>query len=452
MELTFSNLVNISTGSFPDVVQFYDTSAEVFSIIGGEMKGKPIGILDGEYGTPALEDAVPVSNDTNISNFEIKTLNGFGIIGGYRTNTSHKMIIYEFAYELDRFLDSGTIKLSGDKPVTSFTLTLDNPIDEGSDKQLNVAISEKEALLAPGAKVALIFFMGDADEELEMGSYFIDRSDYSVLRETVNVDGRNLIGKALSDQTLDENNALPFDFIHNVLSTMFENANLNSDQFLIETSTTQNSFQFEPNTSVLNALNEILKATINWKVEELFDGTIVVGSPNYSAFTQPGTYTFNRGTDIMTRNIARDDMSVYRRVCVHTSDYSVKVYRDVSAFSGWNLQSNKTLYVSVPDGTLEPQAILYAEELALRLGNVGKIESFTGPFRPQLMPGDQAHIMAPDGTYDLGVITEVTHRFGKKGYYTDFTVDSGGRLGKGKLSDYIAMITQPRSSGSIGYE
>lgn len=452
MELLIENSGVIANGTNPDLIQFYDTSAEVFFIDSGEIVGVPVGKLNGDYSAPVFDDQIDVSPDTGISNLTIDTLNGFGAIGSYLSGTSHKMIIYEFAFELDKFLDSGTIKLSGDKPVASFTLTLDNPIDEGSDKQLNVAISEKEALLAPGAKVALIFSMGDADEELEMGSYFIDRSDYSVLRETVNVDGRNLIGKALSDQTLDENNVLPFDYIHNVLSTMFENANLSTDQFLIETSTTQNSFQFEPNTSVLNALNEILKATINWKVEELFDGTIVVGSPSYSAFTQSGMYTFNRGTDIMTRNIARDDMSVYRRVCVHTSDYSVKVYRDVSAFSGWNLQSNKTLYVSVPDGTLEPQAILYAEELALRLGNVGKIESFTGPFRPQLMPGDQAYIVAPDGTYDLGVITEVTHRFGKKGYYTDFTVDSGGRLGKGKLSDYIAMITQPRSSGSIGYE
>lgn len=452
MELTFEYTGQVGQGTSPDVLQFYDTSAQVFSLSAGELVGVPILPLEGSYDSPVFDDQVNISPDTNISNFSVNGLNGFGAVGSYLTSTTHKLLIYEYALEMDRFLDSGTIKLSGDKPVASFTLTLDNPIDEGSDKQLNVAISEKEALLAPGAKVALIFSMGDADEELEMGSYFIDRSDYSVLRETVNVDGRNLIGKALSDQTLDENNTLPFNFIHNVLSTMFENANLSTDQFLIETSTTQNSFQFEPNTSVLNALNEILKATINWKAEELFDGTIVVGSPNYSAFTQPGSYTFNRGTDIMTRNIARDDMSVYRRVCVHTSDYSVKVYRDVLAFSGWNLQSNKTLYVSVPDGTLEPQAILYAEELALRLGNVGKIESFTGPFRPQLMPGDQAHIVAPDGTYDLGVITEVTHRFGKKGYFTDFTVDSGGRLGKGKLSDYIAMITQPRSSGSIGYE
>jgi len=452
MELLIENSGVIASGSNPDLIQFYDTSAEVFFIDAGEITGVPIAKLNGDYSAPVLDDSVDVSPDTGISNLTIDALNGFGAIGSYLSGTSHKMIIYEFAYELDRFLDSGTIKLSGDKPVTSFTLTLDNPIDEGSDKQLNVAISEKEALLAPGAKVAFIFSMGDAEEELEMGSYFIDRSDYRVLGETVNVDGRNLIGKALSDQTLDENNVLPFDFIHNVLSTMFEHANLTTDQFLIETSTTQNSFLFEPNTTVMNALQEILKATINWKVEELFDGTIVVGSPSYSVFSQPGTYTFNRGTDIMTRNIARDDMSVYRRVCVHTSDYSVKVYREVSAFSGWNLQANKTLYVSVPDGTLELQAILYAEELALRLGNIGKIESFTGPFRPQLMPGDQAHIVATDGTTDLGVITEVSHRFGKKGYFTDFTVDSGGRLGKGKLSDYIAMITQPRSTGSIGYE
>ena len=415
------------------------------------MSGLPIRKLDGAYDSPFLEDDVEVSVDGSLAHLEIKTINGFGVVGSYRSGNTHKMIIYEFAFELDDYLDNGTIKLSGENPIKSFSLTLDNPIDEGSDKQLNVAISEKEALLSPGAKVAFIFTMGDS-EELEMGSFFIDRSDYSVLRGTVNADGRNLIGKALNDQTLDENHVIPFDYIHAVLASMLEQAHLNTDQFMIEESTTQNSFEFNPNTSFLNAFQEIFKTTLNWKIEELADGTVVIGSPTYNMFTQNGTYTFNRGSELMSRSITRDDMSVYRRVCVHNNDHTISVYRDVTTFTGWNLQSNKTLYVAIPEGTLESQAILYAEELALRLGNVGKIESFTGPFRPQLTPGDQAYIVADDGTHDLGVITEVTHKFGKSGFFTDFTVDSGGRLGKGKLSDYIAKVTKPAVVSTVGYE
>jgi hypothetical protein len=450
MELVFENLANISHGSYPDIIQFYDTSAQVFFIDGGKLSGEPILKLNGDYSTPTLEEQSDVSPDTNISNLEIKTINGFGAVGSYLTGDTHKMIIYEFALELEDYLENGSIKLAIDSPITSFTLTLANPIDESSDKRLNVAISEKEALISPGAKVQFIFGMGDS-EDLEMGTYYVDRSDFSPLRPDVGIDGRNLIGKALNDQTLDENNQFSYNSIHLTIKTLLENANLNTDQFLIEETEKMNSFTFEPNTTVLDAAKEIFKAMINWKAEELNDGTVVIGSPTYNQFTQPGTYTFNRGTDIFSRDVTRDDMDAYRRVCVHTSDFSVKVYRDVASYTGWNLQANKTLYVNIQDGTIESQAILYAEELALRLENVGKIESFTGPFRPYIMPGDYAHIV-DTSTEDLGIITEVTHNFGKQGYGTNFTVDSGGRLGKGRISDYISKLTNQRSSGSIGYE
>lgn len=451
MELAFENLVKISTGGYPDVIQFYDTSAQLFKISSGQMIGEPIKKLDGEYATPELEPSAVVSNDSDISGLEIKTINGFGAVGSYKTADAHKMIIYEFAYELGDFLANGSVKLDGNSPISSLTLALENPIDEGSDDGSNVAISESKALLSPGAKIVLLFSMGDSNEE-EIGAFYIDRSDYSVTKEDVDVDGRNLIGKALSDQTLDENNSFGYNTIDKHFEKVLTDANLSTDQFLVDTSTAYNWFSFDPNTTALDTIKEMLKATINWKIEELQDGTIVIGSPSFPHFTQPGIYQFQRGSDIFSRGVTRDDMDAYRKVCVHTSDWSVKVYQSVSGYSGWNLQANKTLYVNVPDGTSETQAELYAIELADRLQNVGKVESFTGPFRPYITPGDNARIISDSGTEDLGLITEVTHRFGKSGYFTDFVVDSGGRLGKGRLSDYISKITQQKGSGSIGYE
>lgn len=450
MELIFENLVNISTGEFPDVVQFYDTSAQIFKISGGNLFGEPVQKLDGEYNSLVKETATNVSVDSAISNLEIKTINGFGIAGCYKSENNHKMIIYEFAYELSDFLANGSIRLDGNSPISSLTLTLENPIDEGSDEGLNVAISEKKALLSPGAKIMLYFSAGDSDE-YELGSFYTDRSDYAVTRPDVNVDGRNLIGKALADQTLDENNNFGYNTIDKHFEKVLLDANLNTDQFLIDTSAAYNWFSFDPNSTALDTIKEMLKATINWKMEELQDGTIVIGSPSFPHFTPSGIYQFQRNKDIFSRGITRDDMNAYRKVCVHTGDWSVKVYEVVGAYSGWNLQANKTLYVNVPDGTSLAQATLYAQEVASRLQNVGKVESFSGPFRPYVTPGDNARIV-DDGVEDLGLITEVTHRFGKSGYFTDFVVDSGGRLGKGKLSDYISKITQQRGHGSIGYE
>lgn len=132
--------------------------------------------------------------------------------------------------------------------------------------------------------------------------------------------------------------------------------------------------------------------------------------------------------------------------------WNIQIYEDVASFSGWNLQSNKTLFVQVAEGTSTANAQAIATELAGRLESVGKVETFTGPFRPQLLVGDGATIMDSEGNTELGLITEITHNFGKSGFTTNFTVDSGGRLGRGRLSDYIRMIGNKQEVGSVFYE
>jgi hypothetical protein len=74
------------------------------------------------------------------------------------------------------------------------------------------------------------------------------------------------------------------------------------------------------------------------------------------------------------------------------------------------------------------------------LMNVGIIETFTGPFRPYLLVGDDAAIINNNNTKILGLITSVIHRFGKTGFFTEFTVDSGSTSNKTRISDYITKI------------
>lgn len=451
MELTFEYTGQVGQGASPDVLQFYDTSAQIFSLSAGELVGVPILPLEGSYDSPVFDDQVNISPDTNISNFSVNGLNGFGAVGSYLTGTTHKLLIYEYALEMDRFLESASIRHAIGSPISSFNMSLANPVDEGSDKGDNVAISERSSLISPGSKVTFMFQAGDS-EEYDLGEFYVDRSSFEVLRPEVQVDGRNLIGKALAEQTLDENTVYGYDTLTNHFIALLEHANLSADQYLIENTTQSNSFTFDPAMNVLDAIGEVLKATINWKMDELPDGTIVIGSPSYSAFIQSGVYTFKRGSDIFSRSITRDDMQSYRRVCVHNSDFTLKVYKDVQTYTGWNLQANKTLYVNVPEGTREADAILYADEVALRLENVGKVESFTGPFRPYLTVGDRAIIQDDIGNDDLGTITEITHTLGRRGAGTAFTVDSGGRIGKGRLSEYIDVITRNKTNGSIGYD
>ena len=454
MQLEFEVInTDVGDGNYPDLIHFPNTQAQVFYLQDGELFGKPSNKIDnGEWQNTIFQDEVDASPDTGMSHFEIKVLPGWGIIGGYKAGDIHKMIIYEFAWEMDRYLNSGSIKHSIDNPISSFTLSLENPDLNDPEHPGNVAINEENSLLSPGAKVTFKFGAGDDLNDYEMGVFYVDRSNFTLLNETASVDGRNLIGKALKDQTLDESYQTGFNYNNLIIENFFKHANLDSNQYLIENTSARNWFDFKPNMDILSALNEIFKAMLNWKVRELTDGTIVVGSPNFSWFTSNGVYNFYRNKDIFSRGIVRDDMGAYRRVCIHDSDFNIVVYKDVKGYSGWNLQAKKTLYVQVANGTRLSEANLYAEEVANRVDSVGKIESFTGPLRPHLTCGDEAVIIDEKGSKSLGLITEITHVFGKSGYYTNFTVDSGGRLGKGRLTDYIGQITKDKTSGSIGYE
>lgn len=453
MELTFVTTGIVGSGKFPDFVQFPKTEGELFFIDDGLLYGTPSSRINGEFSNPIWLDSLEVSpkGDSNISNLELKTISGFGIVGSYKTDTAQKLLINEYLFEMDKYLTSGSIKHSIDTPIASFTLNLENPINDNPEYEGNVGISEESSLLSPGSKVTFEFSMGDS-EIYPMGTFYADRSKFTLLNETISVDGRNIIGKALGDQTFDEDNVFSYNILHELLRDILSKANINSDEMLVENTSVYAGYQFDVKMSYLEGIMEMLKATDNWQLKELVDGTVVIGSVNFAGFARNSSYVFQRDKDIFTRSIVRDDQEAYRRVCVHNRDFSIKFYQDVETYTGWNLQANKTLYVAVPDGTSLLDAQVYATQIANSLQYVGKIESFTGPFRPQLIIGDEAIITSSKSSASLGLITEITHRFGKDGFYTDFTVDSGGKLGKGRLSDYIGKITKDKTSSSRVYE
>lgn len=452
MQLNFVEIQEVGTGKYPDLLHFFDNEAQVLYLKSGELYGKITNTPYGEWKGKTFEDEIKISLDNGIENLELNSISEFGVFGCYKSGNTHKLLIYEMQIDISKYLASGTIKHSITSPISTFNLNLENPLDTNPEHEgENIAISEKTSLISPGAKVIFKFRMGDS-EEYEMGIFYVDRSDFSLLSETVGTEGRNLIGKALKDQSFGEKNTFPFEVLTEIIRKLLLNANINPYKILIENTDRKSGFNFAPNKDYLSGLEEVFKATLNWKIEEKTDGTIVVGSPDYLGFTRRDRFEFYRNKDIFSRQIIRDDMEAFRRVCVHDRDFNIAVFRDVKAYTGWNLQSNKIMYVNVAEGTSLTDAEEYAEELAGRLSNVGKIESFTGPFKPYIVVGDEAVIIDESGSEELGLITEITHKFGKDGFYTDFTVDSGGTLGKGRLVDYISQITKERTDTSRTYE
>jgi len=91
-----------------------------------------------------------------------------------------------------------------------------------------------------------------------------------------------------------------------------------------------------------------------------------------------------------------------------------------------------------------------AQELAESIAISGRLESFAGIFTPQLTLGDEVHIEASDVSEEvIGTVTEVTHSFGKSGFYTSFTVDSGGRKAKSRLSDLIGKASETLNTNGV---
>lgn len=184
MQLNFEVIKEVGVGNYPDLLHFANTQAQVYYLNSGQLYGAATDKIDsGEWENVIMQEGLLISPDANMSHFEVKVLPGWGTIGGYKTVNKHKMIIYEFAYEMDRYLNSGSIKHSIDNPISSFTLSLENPKNENPEHPGNVAVNEENSLLSPGAKVAFKFSMGDS-EEYDLGVFYVDRSNFTLLSET----------------------------------------------------------------------------------------------------------------------------------------------------------------------------------------------------------------------------------------------------------------------------
>lgn len=204
MQLDFEFIQEITDGNYPDLIHLWDNEANLLYIQEGRMRSTYALTPNGEWEDREFIDDVDVSVDDDITHFRIDNMGGFGAVGSYKTGDIHKLIIYEYQFNISEYLNDGSLKHSIDNPISSFTLVLENPENPNPDYEGNVVADEYSALISPGAKVVFKFGAGDEMPDYEMGTLYVDRSKFVVAAETAGVEGRNLIGKTLRDQTLDE--------------------------------------------------------------------------------------------------------------------------------------------------------------------------------------------------------------------------------------------------------
>jgi uncharacterized protein YgiM (DUF1202 family) len=508
MQLVFEHTQPLGAGTNPACAHFATNTAQVFYINDGKLYAISTDTPLGNWDNRVFSAPVKAAEDENITHMSLKNFPRYGLYGTWWSDDRHRFAIYEFEIIMSEYVEEGSISSRIDDPVVGINLRLANP-DESF-------IGEDEGILAPGARLYFAFRAGDS-EPYDMCIAYVDRSKYDVTTAEVQVSGRNTIGKVLKDATFDEYNQYPKENFTSLLQKLFANAGIPADKLLIDTAVDDRGMNFPPDMSFLDGIQALIGTTINWKIAELPDGTIVMGPNYYDKLPQPGKYTFYRDKDIFSRTVSRDDAETYARVCVRCettgtgtgtvtasalnvrpepntskppiaslpngtqvevllesgngwlqirsgeitgyvsgqyvqwtkgTQSQIFSYADVPYFEGWGLAKQKTLYVDAPNGTTQEELDSLALQLADRVGMSGVIESFTGPFRPHIQNGDEAEIISSTGTRLLGLITEVTHSFGKSGFRTDFTCESSGRIGKGMLKDFIGKIAGKKQTPS----
>lgn len=446
MILEFEIDKTFSEGEMPDMIDFPNKKGQLFYIKDGKLFAKASEeIINGKWEDVELEEELDVSPDGNISFFSLSSLTGFGAYGTYRSGSTHKLIIYEYAKEYQEYLNNGNISHNGDSPISSLTLTLENPLSKNPEKPGNVISSEDHSRISPGAKVEVIFQMGE--EEVGLGVFYADRTDFKVGQDTVQIEARNTIGKILRDQTLDEfanyveeGGSVPIKNLHLIVEELLENAGLDKNQYFVESSSLKYGLSFPPNMTFLQAIEEIIKLEDDWVIGELRDGTIVVGSMTYPMF-ETGTIHDLQGEDTaISRQVVRDDIDSFRRVIVHTPGFKEQATKDVKGYEGWSLKANKTFYVEMPENTKLAQLQNRANVVSKGLKDAGKTETLELTIRPHWSPDDKVVTFNGDDIV-LSTVTEVSHSFGKSGYTTTLVADTSPRIKGRRLSSYIDKIT-----------
>lgn len=389
-----------------------------------------------------------LSAENSVKNLQLGIMGGFGIIGSMRNgNNEHKLLIYEFAFDISRTLVEGSVTYDSDTPIASLSLTLDNVNTEPSYIGLFDHKTIEKTITKPGAKINLLFSYGQA-EPIPFGVFYADRVSADYLGGILSIEARNTIGKVLADQHMIELPKVPAAPFKTNLENLFEYARLTKDQYIIlSNAVSPMSFEFDWNKTILEAIQEMLKLEPNLKIEELPDGTIVIADENASIFERRGDYRFTQGENLINRASTFDDMDSYSKVCVHTSDFSVYKTLDAEQNNTWNLKNNKTLFIEVPDGTPQTAVDNLCLKMVGHLTNAGTEEVLESPFRPQLLTGDVVYL---DGILKGG-ITGIEHRFGREGFYTTITVNSSVKSGTGKISDFISKLQSKAGAGKVTF-
>jgi hypothetical protein len=437
--MTFEYTQSLGTGRSPGMIHMMDNSLRLIYLNdNGSVLGKVAVPELGLYENLTFEALGRVSPDQGVSRPSLKKVAHYGAYGFWSSDGDHKFIMYMLPTDISNTLYDGTSTYSIGCDVSQFTASFIN--------QQQKLLNRYHSLVTPNTRLDIFYSIGG--QELALGQFYIDRATCNYPDNKISISARNNIGKLLKEQYFDED-------------CIFENATLQDnlaeiislseiEQFFVSDSTKTWKLKFEPQMTLLDGIKQILLLLPQWKIEETLDGTVGIGPYTDSRFEQPSVYTFYRDKTCFSYQVEYDDSDSVSRVCVTCKEPANILYASVPYPVWWVPPAKRTMYVEVADGTNIAEMQEIATDLALSVSISGRMESFVGIFTPHLILGDEVRMVDTKGKKEtIGTVTSVTHHVGRSGFSTEFTVDSGGRKKKARLSDYIAQVTKQTETKGV---
>jgi hypothetical protein len=391
--------------------------------------------LLGLYNNLIFRNYGRISPDEGVVRPSLKRVAHYGAYGFWSAGSDHRFVVYMMPTDISKTLVDGSISFGVGSEVSSLNCKLLNVRGE--------LLNRHRALVTPGTKLEVYFSLGSSPEAM-LGVFYIDRAQVSYPEESVSITARNAIGKLLKEQTFDEQTVFDFGSLQENIREILELAEVES--YFVGDPGVEQSLEFKRDTTLLEGLKYAISLLANWKIGETAEGVVGVAPATDARFDPPEVYAFSRDRNCWSYSIEYDDKDAASRVCVYSkgkeeTDPEQVVYENVEFNKWWSQPEHRTLYVQTVDGASHEQVVSVAHLLAESLAASGRQETFAGIFTPQLTTGDEVHVTDERGGSEvIGAVTDVTHNFGQNGFYTQFTVDSGGRRGRTRLKDLITNV------------
>ena len=349
-------------------------------------------------------------------------------------------IVYFFRYAYMRDV-SGYVKtveqrLQTDNPITQINVELKN-IDDS-------LYTSDATLFAPSSMMQLGVSYGDS-AIVPMGFAYIDQATVEFGGEMISLSGRNRTGVYLKDQNFDEDmtftdtpSRVAEDILH--IFGLDDYSHIDTSGDGTQESPVLVTVEVKAKTTGLEALETLNKIMTNyaagnqWKFEETYDGDIIVGYDTFrSIYIPKNYYTFNGRNDVFMETIDRCIDGVYSKVHVTgvtPQGKEISYTYSVTNFRFWEVGENRIYHADKIEGITKTELKKYAKALAKQLKYIGRVITYRMNLKPHLLIGDVAVITYTDSDEpeELGHITEIGHTLGDDGYFTEFTITSGGNV------------------------